>query len=149
MKRKNEDFVKLTIRELEEKALELGVIKKPLANDGKVQLDHKINKMLRNFAKHFELPFVIIKEPTLESKAVTELAESARYAVWIKIDETLPWIELKGIFKTKKEARKAAKEILDRVQLRIVEFPKKSTPKEKRRLMKALAPARDSNSDIS
>jgi len=149
MKRKNEDFVKLTIRELEEKALELGVVNKPLSNDGKAQLSHKINKMLRNFAKHFELPFVIIKEPARESKAAIEPVDRARYAVWIKIDETLPWIELKGIYKTKKEARKVAKEILDRVQLRIVELPKKSTSMEKRELMKALTRARDSNLDAS
>jgi len=34
------------------------------------------------------------------------------YAVWIKIDDTLPWIELKGTYQTRGEARKAAKKVL-------------------------------------
>lgn len=55
------------------------------------------------------------------------------YAVWVKIDETLPWIELKGKYKTGREAKKAAREILDHAEMRIVEMP------EQRRRMKALA----------
>jgi len=47
------------------------------------------------------------------------------YAVWIKIDETLPWIELKGKYRTKREAKKAARYTLDRVEIRVVEMPKK------------------------
>jgi len=54
------------------------------------------------------------------------------YAVWIKIDETLPWIELKGKYKTRGEAKKAARKILDNTEMRIVEMP------EQRRV-KALA----------
>jgi len=55
------------------------------------------------------------------------------YAVWIKIDETLPWIELKGKYRTKREAKKAARYTLDRVEIRVVEMP------EKKRQVKALA----------
>lgn len=55
------------------------------------------------------------------------------YAVWIKIDETLPLIELKGKYKTKREAKKAAKEILNRTQITIVEML------ERKRQAKALA----------
>jgi len=55
------------------------------------------------------------------------------YAVWIKIDETLPWIELKGTYKTKGNARKAAREILNHAEIRIVEMP------EKKRQVKVLA----------
>ena len=47
------------------------------------------------------------------------------YAVWVKIDETLPWIELKGKYKTRGEARKAAKEILNHAEMRIIEIPEK------------------------
>jgi len=54
------------------------------------------------------------------------------YAVWIKIDETLPWIELKGKYKTRGEAKKGARDILDGAGMRIVKMP------EKRRV-KALA----------
>jgi len=55
------------------------------------------------------------------------------YAVWIKIDETLPWIELKGKYRTKREAKKTARNVLDHVEIRVVEMP------EKKRIVKALA----------
>jgi len=50
------------------------------------------------------------------------------YAVWIKIDETLPWIELKGEHQTRREAKKAATEFLNVVKIKIVEFPEKRSP---------------------
>jgi hypothetical protein len=55
------------------------------------------------------------------------------YAVWIRIDETLPWIELKGKYKTKRDANKAAREILNHVEIRVVAMP------ERERREKALA----------
>jgi hypothetical protein len=55
------------------------------------------------------------------------------YAVWTKIDETLPWIELKGKYKTRVEAKKAARNILDRAEIKLMEMP------EKKRRVKALA----------
>jgi hypothetical protein len=45
------------------------------------------------------------------------------YAVWIKVDETLPWIELKRTCQTRKEARKAAQDFLNSMQIRIVTMP--------------------------
>jgi hypothetical protein len=45
------------------------------------------------------------------------------YAVWIKVDETLPWIELKRTYQTRKEARKAAQDFLNSMQIRIVTMP--------------------------
>jgi hypothetical protein len=53
--------------------------------------------------------------------------------VWIKFDETLPWIELKGEYQTKSEARKAAKELLKKMKIKIVRAP------ERKKQMKALA----------
>ena len=50
------------------------------------------------------------------------------YAVWIKIDETLPWIELKGEYQTRREAKKAVNEFLNVVKIKIVEFPEKRSP---------------------
>ncbi|MEM2910896.1 MAG: hypothetical protein QXM52_06950 [Candidatus Bathyarchaeia archaeon] len=41
------------------------------------------------------------------------------YAVWVKIDETLPWIELKGTYETKRDAQKAAKELLGNVMVKV------------------------------
>jgi len=58
------------------------------------------------------------------------------YGVWIKVDETLPWIELKGSYQTRKEARKAAKDFLSSMQVKIVPMP------ESRKQIKALATIR-------
>jgi hypothetical protein len=58
------------------------------------------------------------------------------YAIWIKIDETLPWIELKEVYQTRKEANKAAEDFLKGLHMRIVEMPVKWN------LMKALATAK-------
>ena len=44
-------------------------------------------------------------------------------AVWIKIDESLPWIELKGTYETRKDAKKAAKNCIRRTQVKIVAMP--------------------------
>lgn len=48
------------------------------------------------------------------------------HAVWIKIDETLPWIELKGTYETRRDAKEAAKNCLYKTQMKIVSMPEKS-----------------------
>ncbi|MEM3442493.1 MAG: hypothetical protein QW667_06055 [Candidatus Bathyarchaeia archaeon] len=48
------------------------------------------------------------------------------YVVWIRIDETLPWIELKGEYQTRKAAKKAAKEFLKSAKVKIVKTRGKS-----------------------
>jgi hypothetical protein len=58
------------------------------------------------------------------------------YAVWIKIDETLPWIELKGTYQTKREAKKATKDFLNSIKVKVVETP------EKQKQIKAMATIR-------
>jgi hypothetical protein len=47
------------------------------------------------------------------------------YVVWIKIDETLPWIELKGTYQTKSQAQEAAKEFLNKLRTKFVVIPEK------------------------
>lgn len=42
------------------------------------------------------------------------------YAVWIKIDESLPWMELSGTYQSRKEAQKAAKKFLKTIRVKIV-----------------------------
>lgn len=49
------------------------------------------------------------------------------HAVWIKIDETLPWIELKGTYETRRDTKEAAKNCLYKTQMKIVTMPEKST----------------------
>jgi hypothetical protein len=47
------------------------------------------------------------------------------HAVWIKVDETLPWIELKGTYETRRDAKEAAKNCLYKTQIKIVAMPEK------------------------
>jgi hypothetical protein len=61
------------------------------------------------------------------------------YTVWIKTDETLPWIELKGRYQTKSDARKAAETIIKRIQVRVVALP------ENKKGMKILVPLKASH----
>jgi len=58
------------------------------------------------------------------------------YVIWIKIDDTLPWIELRGEYETKKAAKKAAEEILSSVKVKIVKGA------ERKEHLKALATAK-------
>jgi hypothetical protein len=50
------------------------------------------------------------------------------YSVWIKIDETLPWIELQGEYQSQIDARKAATSILSNVRIKIAKTQRKSKP---------------------
>jgi hypothetical protein len=54
--------------------------------------------------------------------------ERILYAVWIKIDETLPWIELKRNYQTRNEAKKAAEDFLYSMQMKIMKIPEKTKP---------------------
>jgi hypothetical protein len=54
------------------------------------------------------------------------------YAIWVKIDETLPWIELSGTYQTKDEARRMAKTLLKKIRFKVVMVEKE------RRQMKAV-----------
>ncbi|NWF87332.1 hypothetical protein HXY32_05950 [Candidatus Bathyarchaeota archaeon] len=47
------------------------------------------------------------------------------YAAWIKIDDTLPWIELKGEYPTRRDAGKAAERTVKNIKIRTVKLPKK------------------------
>jgi len=47
------------------------------------------------------------------------------YAVTIKVDETLPWIELKRTY-TYKEARKAAEDFLSSMEMKIAPIPEEA-----------------------
>jgi len=49
--------------------------------------------------------------------------ENQTYTAWIKIDDSLPWIELRETFQTKTEAHESAKEKLNAVKIKIVKMP--------------------------
>jgi len=46
------------------------------------------------------------------------------YSAWIKIDDSLPWIELEGAFQTKAAAQKALKERRSKVKIKIAKMSK-------------------------
>ena len=52
------------------------------------------------------------------------------YTAWIKIDESLPWLELKETFQTKTQAQEAMKEKLSEVKIKIVKVPTKKKTTE-------------------
>jgi hypothetical protein len=45
------------------------------------------------------------------------------YSAWIKLDDSLPWIELEEAFQTKAEAQKAVKEVLSKAKIKISKLP--------------------------
>ena len=45
------------------------------------------------------------------------------YVAWIKIDDSLPWLELREVFRSKTEAKESAKEKLSAVKIKIVKMP--------------------------
>jgi hypothetical protein len=49
--------------------------------------------------------------------------ENEMYAAWIKIDDSLPWIELRETFQTKTEANEATRKKLKTVKIKIVKTP--------------------------
>jgi hypothetical protein len=51
--------------------------------------------------------------------------DSQTYTAWIKIDDSLPWIELKETFQTKTEAKESTKVKLSAVKIKIVSMPQR------------------------
>jgi hypothetical protein len=49
--------------------------------------------------------------------------ENRGYTAWIKIDDSLPWIELGEAFQTKTQAHESAKEKLSATKIKIVKVP--------------------------
>jgi len=48
------------------------------------------------------------------------------YSAWIKLEDSLPWIELEEAFQTKAETQKTVQKVLSKVKIRIAELPKKA-----------------------
>ncbi|MDQ7033111.1 MAG: hypothetical protein Q9M37_10435 [Desulfonauticus sp.] len=51
------------------------------------------------------------------------------YTAWIKIDESLPWIEIKGEYATKQKAKNAAEKVLSNVKIKIARVSRKEKAK--------------------
>lgn len=46
------------------------------------------------------------------------------YSALIKLDDSLPWIEIENAFQTKAEAQKAAQEVLNKAKIKFSKFSK-------------------------
>ena len=51
--------------------------------------------------------------------------DSQTYTAWIKIDDSLPWIELKETFNTKIEAKESTKVKLSAAKIKIIRMPER------------------------
>ena len=51
--------------------------------------------------------------------------DSQTYTAWIKIDDSLPWIELKETFQTKTEAKESTKVKLIAAKIKIISMPQR------------------------
>ncbi|HVO36860.1 MAG TPA: hypothetical protein VMT01_01660 [Candidatus Acidoferrum sp.] len=49
------------------------------------------------------------------------------FSAWIRIDETLPWIELKGSYETRSEANRAAKEAINAIRIKTASITEKNS----------------------
>lgn len=47
------------------------------------------------------------------------------HTAWIKFDESLPWIEIKGEYATKQQAKKAAEKVLGNAKIKVIRVSKK------------------------
>ena len=54
------------------------------------------------------------------------------YSAWIKLDDSLPWIELEEAFQTKAEAQKAVEDVLSKAKVKISKLPKQEKRAKKR-----------------
>ena len=50
------------------------------------------------------------------------------YGVLVKIDDTLPWIELRKMYATRAEAAKAAREAMKRIETKVAYIPEQKKP---------------------
>jgi len=56
---------------------------------------------------------------------MSKLRDSQTYTAWIKIDDSLPWIELKETFQTKTQAKESTKVKLNAVKIKIIRMPER------------------------
>jgi hypothetical protein len=51
-------------------------------------------------------------------------AKAKEYAVWVKLDTTVPWIELDQTYETLPDAWRAVERLKQNLRLKVVESPK-------------------------
>jgi hypothetical protein len=88
-----------------------------------LNVDPRLLSEIHNRFNHYNSLFLI--------KTVKDL-----YSIWIRIEGTLPWIELKGEYATRREATQAAQEAVNNITVKLVNIP------QEKRALRALATVR-------
>jgi hypothetical protein len=141
----SKNSVERAIVEMKEKAVELGILEKDLRNYETVKLHDQINRTLLNLLKVSQVSPVMEKgRGTISKKESRGIA----YALWVRIDETLPWIELKGSYETSAKARQAAEIFLRTLQVNVISMPLKGGKYEREKLVKIAPQTRKSNHNL-
>jgi len=146
MNPRTRNLIEMTAREIEEKAIELCVTGKALKNYEQIQLKQRIGKIVGEFVQMSQRS-KSMQETKNGSLRFEEQADV--FVVWIRIDETLPWIELKGLYHTREEANKAAEEFLESMQIKIVGLPMKRQLHEKQKLIRIVTRPKCPDSGLS
>jgi hypothetical protein len=79
-----------------------------------LNVDSELLSAIHNRFNHCGSPFLV--------KPV-----KAMYSIWIRIEGTLPWIELKGEYATRREARQAAQKAISNVTVKLVSIPREKS----------------------
>ncbi|MCJ7631202.1 hypothetical protein MUP77_02195 [Candidatus Bathyarchaeota archaeon] len=151
MRKNSENLVKSTVLEVERKALELGIMHKPFDKSSRANLDNQFNELFINLLEPVRPSIgtkVTQKRLIEETRFSSTKRSTYSYAVWIRIDTTLPWIELQGRYSTKEEAKLAAKGFVDSIRTAVIRLPAPSSI-EKNELIQELWRIRKSSSAFS
>jgi hypothetical protein len=151
MRKNSENLVKSTVLEVERKALELGIMHKPFDKGSRANLDNQFNELFINLLEPVRPSIgtkVTQKRLIEETRFSSTKRSTYSYAVWIRIDTTLPWIELQGRYSTKEEAKLAAKGFVDSIRTAVIRLPAPSSI-EKNELIQELWRIRKSSSAFS
>lgn len=145
MSRVNRKQVELATIEMERKALELGIFETKLKNYESIELRNQTYKTLLHYLRAYQCSSLI---KTGAPDLIPKRGDQAFvYAVWIRVDETLPWIEMKGTYETRTEARKAAESFLLNLAVKIVSLRIRGEMYERDKLVKIVPHARKPGSD--
>ena len=90
---------------------------------------------VRMLITHHYFEFIIVLITTTHFQTWRRPVKSM-YCVMVKIEESLPWIELEGEYATRTEAGQAAQRVMQRIGMKIASIPDEKRP------MKALVTVR-------
>jgi len=148
MKEKNENLLQDVALEIEEKAIELGVITRPLDADNRALLVSRFSRLIIDTLAMPSEVLIKKRHRRHEDKSREPVSGHGLYSVWIKIDETLPWIELKKLYPSRNDACEAAEDFLRSMQMKIVRVPARQSL-ERSKLIQQILNVRKSEKESS